>query len=148
MAGSYSVFFACRFALVEKGDSNIFSFVGFRSQLLREVGFGEEGAEGRSLGPNPISWYQEKDFSKYLPMRLLLGSISLVISVVSMLVSYFAGHSFLLNNKLKNAAFAVYAVIFLPMTLFAARRIPFYIGLVLLTFRKVPIRKPPERKQE
>ncbi|KAK4408096.1 hypothetical protein Sango_0390600 [Sesamum angolense] len=92
--------------------------------------------------------YQEKDFSKYLPMRLLLGSISLVISVVSMLVSYFAGHSFLLNNKLKNAAFAVYAVIFLPMTLFAARRIPFYIGLVLLTFRKVPIRKPPERKHE
>ncbi|KAL0418711.1 UNVERIFIED_CONTAM: hypothetical protein Sradi_1284600 [Sesamum radiatum] len=92
--------------------------------------------------------YQEKDFSKYLPMRLLLGSISLVISVVSMLVSYFAGHSFLLNNKLKNAAFAVYAVIFLPATLFAARRIPFYIGLVLLTFRKVPIKKPPERKHE
>ncbi|KAL0458174.1 UNVERIFIED_CONTAM: hypothetical protein Slati_0444600 [Sesamum latifolium] len=94
------------------------------------------------------SRYQEKDFSKYLPMRLLLGSISLVVSVVSMLVSYFAGHSFLLNNKLKNAAFAVYAVIFLPVTLFAARRIPFYIGLLLLTFRKVPIRKPPERKHE
>ncbi|KAL0370491.1 UNVERIFIED_CONTAM: hypothetical protein Sangu_0367200 [Sesamum angustifolium] len=94
------------------------------------------------------SRYQEKDFSKYLPMRLLLGSISLVISVVSMLVSYFVGHSFLLNNKLKNAAFAAYAVIFLPVTLFAARRIPFYIGLVLLTFRKVPIRKPPERKHE
>ncbi|XP_011082647.1 uncharacterized protein LOC105165364 [Sesamum indicum] len=94
------------------------------------------------------SRYQEKDFSKYLPMRLLLGSISLVVSVVSMLVSYFAGHSFLLNNKLKNAAFAAYAVIFLPVTLFAARRIPFYIGLVLLTFRKVPIRKPPERKHK
>ncbi|KAK4441648.1 hypothetical protein Salat_0499700 [Sesamum alatum] len=94
------------------------------------------------------SRYQDKDFGKYLPMRLLLGSISLVVSVVSMLVSYFAGHYFSLNSKLKGVAFAVYAVLFLPVTLFAARRFPFYIGLVWLTFKNVPLRKPPERKHE
>lgn len=80
------------------------------------------------------SRYQEKDFGKDLPRKLLLGLTSLFMSIASMLGSFCAGHFFVLEDKLKYAAFPVYAVIGLPVTLFAAAQFPLYLDLIMATF--------------
>ena len=56
------------------------------------------------------SRYQEKDFGRDLPRKLLLGLTSLFVSIASMLIAFCAGHFFVLKDKLKYAAFPVYAV--------------------------------------
>ena len=82
--------------------------------------------------------YREKDFRSNLPRKLLLGLTSLFMSVASMLVSFCAGHFFLLKDKLKNKALLVYAVACLPITFYAIAQFPLYFGLVKTYFRKVP----------
>ncbi|XP_075473607.1 uncharacterized protein LOC142504626 [Primulina tabacum] len=86
------------------------------------------------------SRYQEKDFGKDLPRKLLLGLTSLFMSIASMLLSFCAGHFFVLKDKLKYAAFPVYAVSCLPVTLFAMAQFPLYFDLVQAMFKKVPHR--------
>ncbi|GAY40624.1 hypothetical protein CUMW_053390 [Citrus unshiu] len=66
------------------------------------------------------SRFQEQDFRKDLPEKLLLGLTSL--------------------DKLKSAAFPVYAVTCLPVTLFAVARFPLYYYLISAIFKKVPQR--------
>ncbi|EXB64222.1 hypothetical protein L484_002355 [Morus notabilis] len=79
------------------------------------------------------SRHQEKDFSTELPRKLLLGLTSLFVSILAMLISFCSGHFFVLEDKLKNAAFLVYAVTFLPIFFFAAAQLPLYIDLVQAT---------------
>lgn len=86
------------------------------------------------------SRYQEKDFGKDLPRKLLLGLTSLFVSIASMLVSFSAGHFFVLKDKLKYAAFPVYAVTCLPVTFFAMAQFPLYVDLMWATYKKVPQR--------
>ncbi|XAR61166.1 Non-specific serine/threonine protein kinase [Bertholletia excelsa] len=86
------------------------------------------------------SRYQEKDFKRSLPRKLLLGLTSLFVSIGSMLVSFCAGHFFVLKDKLKYATFPIYAVTCLPVTFFAIAQFPLYIDLILSTFTKVPRR--------
>ncbi|BFG43102.1 hypothetical protein CerSpe_293760 [Prunus speciosa] len=86
------------------------------------------------------SRYQEKDFGKDLPRKLLLGLTSLFVSIASMLVSFSAGHFFVLKDKLKYAAFPVYAVTCLPVTFFAMAQFPLYVDLLWATYKKVPQR--------
>ena len=86
------------------------------------------------------SRYQEYDFGKDLPRKLLWGLTSLFMSIASMLVSFCAGHFFVLKDKLKYAAFPIYAVTSLPVTLFAQAQFPLYFDLVWATFKKVPQR--------
>ncbi|CAL9023681.1 unnamed protein product [Prunus brigantina] len=86
------------------------------------------------------SRYQEKDFGKDLPRKLLLGLTSLFVSIASMLVSFSAGHFFVLKDKLKYAAFPVYAVTCLPVTFFAIAQFPLYVDLMWATYKKVPQR--------
>lgn len=86
------------------------------------------------------SRYQEGDFRSDLPGKLLLGLTSLFVSIASMLVSFCAGHFFVLREKLKYAAFPVYAVTCLPVTLFAIAQFPLYFDLIWATFKKVPQR--------
>ncbi|KAL0003962.1 hypothetical protein SO802_011523 [Lithocarpus litseifolius] len=84
------------------------------------------------------SRYQEKDFRSDLPRKLLLGLTSLFVSIASMLVSFCAGHFFVLKDKLKNKALPVYAVTCLPITFYAIAQFPLYFDLVRTYFRKVP----------
>lgn len=84
------------------------------------------------------SRYQEKDFRSDLPRKLLLGLTSLFVSIASMLVSFCAGHFFVLRDKLKNKALPVYAVTCLPITFYAIAQFPLYFDLVKTYFRKVP----------
>ncbi|XVE73073.1 hypothetical protein DITRI_Ditri11bG0088400 [Diplodiscus trichospermus] len=86
------------------------------------------------------SRYQERDFGKDLPRKLLLGLTSLFVSIASVLLSFCAGHFFILKDKLKDAAFPVYAVTCLPVTLFAIAQFPLYIDVAWALFKKVPQR--------
>ncbi|XP_021821891.1 uncharacterized protein LOC110763414 isoform X1 [Prunus avium] len=86
------------------------------------------------------SRYQEKDFGKGLPRKLLVGLTSLFVSIASMLVSFCAGHFFVLKDKLKYAVFPVYALTCLPVTFFAMVQFPLYVDLIWATFKKVPRR--------
>ncbi|KAM1169302.1 hypothetical protein ACFX19_031642 [Malus domestica] len=86
------------------------------------------------------SRYQEKDFGKDLPRKLLVGLTSLFVSISSMLVSFCTGHFFVLKDKLKYAAYPVYAIACLPVTFFAIVQFPLYFDLIWATFKKVPQR--------
>ncbi|GLT36367.1 hypothetical protein SLA2020_107510 [Shorea laevis] len=86
------------------------------------------------------SRYQERDFGIDLPRKLLFGLTSLFVSIASMLVSFCAGHFLVLKDKLKYAAYPVYAVTCLPVTLFAVAQFPLYFDLAWATFKKVPQR--------
>ena len=80
------------------------------------------------------SRYQEKDFGKDLPRKLLLGLTSLFVSIASMLCAFCAGHFFVLEDKLKYAAYPVYIVTCFPVSLFAVAQFPLYLDLVKATF--------------
>lgn len=84
------------------------------------------------------SRYEAKDFRTSLPRRLLLGLTSLFVSIASMLVSFCAGHFYMLKDILKHAAFPVYAVTCLPITFYAIMQFPLYFDLVKATFKNVP----------
>ncbi|KAE8009771.1 hypothetical protein FH972_006187 [Carpinus fangiana] len=86
------------------------------------------------------SRYQERDFGRDLPTKLLVGLTSLFVSIASMLISFCAGHFFVLKDKLKYAAFPLYAVACLPITFFAMAQFPLYFDLIWATFKKVPQR--------
>ena len=84
------------------------------------------------------SRYEQKDFQRDLPKKLLIGLSSLFISITSMLVSFCAGHFFMLKNKLKDKAFLVYAVTCLPVIFLAIQQLPLYVDIVRAAFKKVP----------
>ncbi|RZC80755.1 hypothetical protein C5167_043334 [Papaver somniferum] len=86
------------------------------------------------------SRYQEQDFASDLPKKLIVGLSSLFISIASMLVSFCAGHFFILKDKLRYAAYPLYATTCLPVAFFAAAQFPLYFDLIRATFRKVPQR--------
>ncbi|KAM3688741.1 hypothetical protein ACJW31_10G173900 [Castanea mollissima] len=84
------------------------------------------------------SRYEHKDFRRDLLEKLLLGLTSLFVSITSMLVSFCAGHFFMLKNKLKDKAFPVYAATCLPIVLFAIQQLPLYLDIAWAIFKKVP----------
>ncbi|XP_050264349.1 uncharacterized protein LOC126708593 isoform X1 [Quercus robur] len=84
------------------------------------------------------SRYEQKDFRRDLPKKLLLGLTSLLVSITSMLVSFCAGHYFMLKNKLKDKAFPVYAATCLPIVFFAIQQLPLYVDIVWASFKNVP----------
>ncbi|KAM4075525.1 hypothetical protein ACB094_10G176200 [Castanea mollissima] len=84
------------------------------------------------------SRYEQKDFRRDLPKKLLLGLTSLLVSITSMLISFCAGHYFMLKNTLKDKAFPVYAATCLPIVFFAIQQLPLYVDIVRAIFKKVP----------
>ncbi|CAI9781202.1 unnamed protein product [Fraxinus pennsylvanica] len=86
------------------------------------------------------SRYQEKDFAKDLPAKLLVGLTTLFVSIASILVSFCAGHFFVLKDELKYFAFLVYGITCLPVTFFAIAQFPLYFDLIRAIVRKVPQR--------
>ncbi|XP_072952081.1 uncharacterized protein [Typha angustifolia] len=86
------------------------------------------------------SRYQEKDFNKSLPTKLIVGLTSLFTSIVAMLVSFCAGDFFVVQKKLKFAAFPIYAVMLFPVSFFAIAHLPLYVDLITATASKLPER--------
>lgn len=86
------------------------------------------------------SRYQELDFENDLPVKLIFGLTSLFMSIASMLVSFCAGHFFVVEKKLKYVTYPIYAVMCLPVTFFAVAQFPLYVDLIRATFARVPER--------
>ncbi|CAL0334697.1 unnamed protein product [Lupinus luteus] len=84
------------------------------------------------------SRYEARDFGKNLPRKLILGLTSLFMSIACMLVSFCAGHLFVIKDELVYTAFPVYGITLLPMTLFVLAQFPLYFDLLWATFTKVP----------
>ncbi|KAI9114821.1 hypothetical protein K1719_013834 [Acacia pycnantha] len=86
------------------------------------------------------SRFQEKDFAVGLPRKLLVGMSSLFTSIASVLISFCAGHFFIVKDSLRVAVYPIYVATFLPVTFFALVQLPLYFDLVLAICRKVPQR--------
>ena len=86
------------------------------------------------------SRYQEMDFENDLPTKLILGLTTLFMSIAAMLVSFCAGHFFVIEKKLKYAAYPIYAVTCLPISFFAVAQFPLYLDLIKAMVAKVPER--------
>ncbi|KAK4266801.1 hypothetical protein QN277_023675 [Acacia crassicarpa] len=86
------------------------------------------------------SRFQEQDFNKNLPRKLLVGLTSLFMSIASMLVSFCAGHFFVLKDELHYLALPIYVATCLPVTLFVLGQFPLYFDLLWATSTHVPQR--------
>ncbi|PKA57853.1 Ankyrin repeat-containing protein [Apostasia shenzhenica] len=86
------------------------------------------------------SRYQEMDFDKDLPMKLIMGLTSLFLSITAMLVSFCSGHFFVMEDRLKYGALPIYIATCFPVTFFVASQFPLYIDLVKATIAEVPER--------
>ncbi|XP_065862828.1 uncharacterized protein [Euphorbia lathyris] len=86
------------------------------------------------------SRYQEHDFAIDLPRKLFLGLTSLFTSIASVLLSFCAGHFFVLKKSLRYAAYPMYAATCLPLTFFALAQLPLYYDLVKAILKKEPQR--------
>ncbi|KAB1203165.1 hypothetical protein CJ030_MR8G028439 [Morella rubra] len=84
------------------------------------------------------SRFQPKDFGTNLPWKLLMGLTSLFLSIAAILMSFCAGHFFVLKDKLKYWAFPVYAVTCLPVSFFAMAQFSLYVDLLWAIIKKVP----------
>ncbi|WCJ33201.1 Ankyrin-repeat containing protein [Euphorbia peplus] len=84
------------------------------------------------------SRYQEDDFAIDLPRKLFLGLTSLFTSIASVLLSFCAGHFFVLKKSLRYAAYPMYAATCLPLTFFALAQLPLYYDLVRAILKKEP----------
>ena len=79
-----------------------------------------------------ISRFEERDFERDLPRKLLVGLTCLILSKAAMLVSFYAGHSFILVDKLRVSATPIYVAASLPIMLFVMAK---NIDLVLVYYR-------------
>nr|XP_048323170.1 uncharacterized protein LOC107425912 [Ziziphus jujuba var. spinosa] len=81
------------------------------------------------------SRFQQRDFARDLPVKLLLGLTSLFISIGGVLVSFSSGHSLVTEDKLRYAIFPVYAATCLPISIFAVAQLPLYLDLLRTNFK-------------
>ncbi|WRX20014.1 protein of unknown function DUF3447 - like 10 [Theobroma cacao] len=90
------------------------------------------------------SRFEEKDFAKKLPRKLIWGLTSLFTSIAAILFSFCAGHFFELRDKLKFAALPLYTATCLPISFFALAQLPLYFDLLRAICQKVPQRSNKE----
>ncbi|GMN62473.1 hypothetical protein TIFTF001_031556 [Ficus carica] len=57
-----------------------------------------------------------------------------------MLVSFCAGHVFILNQELRYVAYPLYAALCFPITFFGLAQLSLYFDLVLAILKKIPQR--------
>ncbi|XP_038887507.1 uncharacterized protein LOC120077630 isoform X2 [Benincasa hispida] len=87
------------------------------------------------------SRFDEVDFGLKLPNRLFVGLFSLFFSIVAMLVSFCAGHYFLLSRHLQSIAFFIYIATSLPVALFFVKvQLPLICDLLFVILSKIPKR--------
>ncbi|OWM67621.1 uncharacterized protein LOC116212874 isoform X2 [Punica granatum] len=87
-----------------------------------------------------------EDFALTLPSRLQTGWTFLFASITSMLISFGSGFYFNVRHKLENAAYPIFAVMCLPVTVFAISQLKLFIHLnaaLILGQSKKPIRHCP-----
>ncbi|KAI9110419.1 hypothetical protein K1719_018579 [Acacia pycnantha] len=86
------------------------------------------------------SRFQVQDFRIKLPIKLLIGLTLLLMSITFMLVSFCAGHFFVLKHRLHHAGFTLYALTCLFVTFYVLSQFPLYFDFLRTTFVHVPQR--------
>ncbi|XP_057785097.1 ankyrin repeat-containing protein ITN1-like [Salvia miltiorrhiza] len=86
------------------------------------------------------SRFEERDFKRDLPRKLLMGMSCLFSGIAAMLLSFCAGHTFILREKLRIVAVPIYTAAMIPVLLFAMGQLPLYFDLVWAAYVKVPLR--------
>ncbi|XP_057461127.1 uncharacterized protein LOC130751547 [Actinidia eriantha] len=77
------------------------------------------------------SHYEEKNFHKGLPRSLPFGLVVIFVSIFAMLVSFSAGHFFVLKDSLEYMSLPVYAIMCFSVTIFVmAQLFPLYFDLI------------------
>ncbi|KAL2322613.1 hypothetical protein Fmac_026992 [Flemingia macrophylla] len=79
-----------------------------------------------------------EDFRKSLPLKLLVGLTSLFLSIVSMIVTFFTAHFFVVSDKLKNKLFPLYIATSFPVIFYAIMQFQLYFNLLKAIFSKLP----------
>ncbi|XP_058728263.1 uncharacterized protein LOC131600047 [Vicia villosa] len=81
-----------------------------------------------------------EEFRLNMPMKLLFGLSSLFVSIVAMLVSFCAGHFFVLEDKYTKGGllFYLYISICFPVAFYAAMQFPLFVDLIKVVWKKVP----------
>ncbi|KAG2697018.1 hypothetical protein I3760_07G086700 [Carya illinoinensis] len=87
------------------------------------------------------SRYQERDFGKILPRKLLLALTSMILSIAAILISFCAGHFFVLRKELRSVAVPMYVITFLSILFFTLTQFSLFFDVLGVTFKKVPQRK-------
>ena len=82
------------------------------------------------------SRYRENEFKMALPTKLLGGLSLLLISIAAILVSFCAGHFFIVDDQFRSVAVPIYAVTCLPAA--ALGHLPLYMDLICAILTKVP----------
>ncbi|XP_073005903.1 uncharacterized protein [Typha latifolia] len=77
--------------------------------------------------------YKQEDFERSLPLKLIFGFTSLFIAIVAMLISFCAGNFLEVKKELKYMAFAMYAIIFFPVSFSIVAQFPLYIKFLEAT---------------
>ena len=86
------------------------------------------------------SHHKCKDFSVNVPRKLLFAFAALFASIVSMLVSLFGGHTFVLKDDLRNIAYLLYAALCFPLACLAFSKLHLFLDLFVGLIKEVPIR--------
>ncbi|KAF7814038.1 ankyrin repeat-containing protein ITN1 isoform X3 [Senna tora] len=81
---------------------------------------------------------QPTDYRRGLPLKLCLGLTSFFVSIVSMLVSFCAAHSFELDPRIKHEVSPWYSLILIPLCFYTVAQIPLYWDLLEASFTSVP----------
>lgn len=84
---------------------------------------------------------QPQDFKMGLPMKLLFGLSSFFVSIVCILISFCAAHSFEFESGFKNKLTPLYTLILLPLIIYAIAQLPLYVLLIKASFTKFPLPK-------
>lgn len=84
------------------------------------------------------SSFQLKDFRKDLPYKLLLGLISLLVSIVSMIISFFAGHHFVLKQEFNHDAALAYELLCSFLVVYIILKFPLDFEIVWSTLSTNP----------
>lgn len=87
------------------------------------------------------SRYAEIDFLKSLPQKLIMGLVTLFISMATILVAFGASLFIVLGEKFSWAAIPIALFSCVPVTLFASLQLPLFFEMVRSTYWNCPLQK-------
>ncbi|KAJ0041317.1 hypothetical protein Pint_27199 [Pistacia integerrima] len=88
------------------------------------------------------SRYEERDFLKSSPTKLIIGLFSLFFSIVTMMVAFGSALSIVLQARLKWVAIPVIVLSSIPVVFFALLQFPLLVEMVICTYWRDIFDKP------
>lgn len=88
------------------------------------------------------SRYEERDFLKSSPTKLIIGLFSLFFSIVTMMLAFGSALSIVLKARLEWVAIAVIVLSSIPVVFFALLQFPLLVEMVICTYWRDIFDKP------